>query len=256
MLRAYSFRVCCRRAPPSCFRATAPPLLRSLVFWLRSDFHRHDSVPFTGHADPPMIAIDAQQRLWRGGGGQAGDEIDDLVLWLLPLAVLLDLARTYDATDLPNRRPLALNPDGFGRRHVDRAPFNAPMRFVNPAPRRSSTIANRRSGSMRLPAKRVAWLARGSHSRHRRGLRPFRLRFGCAIRIGASHRRSCARPRWARARSDWHRLIDLAGLTNTAMRAGRGRCHLSQSVLSRGHSGVRLRTASRPASYSCIHRRR
>ena len=60
--------------------------------------------------DPPMIAIDAQQRLWRGGGGQAGDEIDDLVLWLLPLAVLLDLARTYDATDLPNRRPLALIP--------------------------------------------------------------------------------------------------------------------------------------------------
>ena len=42
--------------------------------------------------DPPMIAIDAQQRLWRGGGGQAGDEIDDLVLWLLPLGVLLDLA--------------------------------------------------------------------------------------------------------------------------------------------------------------------
>ena len=29
--------------------------------------------------DPPMIAIDAQQRLWRGGGGQAGDEIDDLL---------------------------------------------------------------------------------------------------------------------------------------------------------------------------------
>ena len=29
---------------------------------------------------PPMIAIDAQQSLWRGGGGQAGDEIDDLVL--------------------------------------------------------------------------------------------------------------------------------------------------------------------------------
>src|ERR1035437_7145210 len=30
MLRAHSFRACCRRAPPSCFRATAPPLLRSL----------------------------------------------------------------------------------------------------------------------------------------------------------------------------------------------------------------------------------
>ena len=83
--------------------------------------------------DPPMIAIDAQQRLWRGGGGQAGDEIDDLVLWLLPLAVLLDLARTYDATDLPNRRPLALNSDGFGRQHVDRAPFDAPMRLFDTA---------------------------------------------------------------------------------------------------------------------------
>ena len=65
-----------------------------------------------------------------------------------------------------------------------------------------------------------ARLARGSHSRHRRGLRPFRLRFGCAIRIGASHRRSCARPRWARARSDWHRLIDLAGLTNSGDAGG------------------------------------
>ena len=32
MLRAYSFRACCRRAPPSCSRATAPPLLRSLSF--------------------------------------------------------------------------------------------------------------------------------------------------------------------------------------------------------------------------------
>ena len=74
-----------------------------------------------------MIAIDAQQRLWRGGGGQAGDEIDDLVLWLLPLAVLLDLARTYNATS-PNRRPLALNRDGFGRQHVDRAPFDRPVR--------------------------------------------------------------------------------------------------------------------------------
>ena len=51
-----------------------------------------------------MIAIDAQQRLWRGGGGQVGDEIDDLVLWLLPLAVLLDLARTYDASSAGFKR--------------------------------------------------------------------------------------------------------------------------------------------------------
>ena len=61
MLRAHSFRACCRRAPPSCFRATAPPLLRSLSFWLRSDFHRHDSVPFTGHADAPAQFGDVDQ---------------------------------------------------------------------------------------------------------------------------------------------------------------------------------------------------
>ena len=83
--------------------------------------------------DPPMIAIEAQQSLWRGGGVQAGDEIDDLVLWRLPLAVLLDLARTDDAADLPNRRPLVLNPGGFGRQYVDRAPFDAPMRLFDAA---------------------------------------------------------------------------------------------------------------------------
>ena len=83
--------------------------------------------------DLPMIAIDAQQSLWRGGGGQAGDEIDDLVSRLLPRAVLLDLARTYDAADLPDRRPLALNPGGFGRQHAGRAPFDAPMRLFDAA---------------------------------------------------------------------------------------------------------------------------
>ena len=54
------------------------------------------------------------------------------MLWLLPLGVLLTLARTYDATDLPNRRPLALNSGGFGRQHVDRAPFDAPMAAWRP----------------------------------------------------------------------------------------------------------------------------
>ena len=56
MLRAYPSSML-SRAPPSCSRATAPPLLRSLSFWLRSDFHRHDSVPFTGHADFPPLRV-------------------------------------------------------------------------------------------------------------------------------------------------------------------------------------------------------
>jgi len=34
---------------------------------------------------------------------------------------------------LPNRRPLALNPGGFGRQHVDRPPFDAPMRLFDTA---------------------------------------------------------------------------------------------------------------------------
>ena len=80
-----------------------------------------------------MIAIDAEQSLWRGGGGQAGDEMDDLMLRRLPHAVLFDLAPTSDAADLPDRRPLALNAGGFGRQHVDRALFDAPMRLFDAA---------------------------------------------------------------------------------------------------------------------------
>ena len=79
-----------------------------------------------------MITIEAQQSLWRGGG-QAGDKIDDLMLRLLPLAVLLDLAPPSDAADLPNRRPLMLNSGGFDRQYVDRAPFDAPMRLFDAA---------------------------------------------------------------------------------------------------------------------------
>jgi len=83
--------------------------------------------------DAPMIAIDAQQCLWRGGGGQAGDEVDDLMLRRLPLAVLFDLAPPSDAADLPDRRPLVLNAGGFGRQHVDHAPLDAPMRLFDAA---------------------------------------------------------------------------------------------------------------------------
>ncbi len=83
--------------------------------------------------DAPMIAIDTQQSLWRGGGGQAGDEMEDLMLRRLPLAVLFKLAPPSDAADSADRRPLALNPSGFGREHVDRAPFDAPMRLFDAA---------------------------------------------------------------------------------------------------------------------------
>lgn len=83
--------------------------------------------------DAPMIAIDAQQSLGRGGGGQTGDEVDDLMLRRLPLAVLFDLAPPSDAADSPDRWPLALNPGGFGRQYVDHASFDAPMRLLEAA---------------------------------------------------------------------------------------------------------------------------
>ena len=83
--------------------------------------------------DAPMIAVDAQQSLRRGGGGQAGDEMDDLMLRRLPHAILFDLPPPSDAANLPDRRPLALNPGGFGRQHVDRALFDAAMRLLNTA---------------------------------------------------------------------------------------------------------------------------
>lgn len=86
-----------------------------------------------------MIAIDGQQSLWRGGS-QAGDEMDDLVLRRLPLAVLLELAPTFDAADLPDRRPLALNPGGGGWQHVDGASFDAPIRFIVVSPSETSLI--------------------------------------------------------------------------------------------------------------------
>jgi hypothetical protein len=82
--------------------------------------------------DSPMIAIDGQQSLWRGGS-QAGDEMNDLVLRRLPLAVFLELAPTFDAADLLDRRPLAFNSGGGGRQHVDGAPFDAPMRLFDAA---------------------------------------------------------------------------------------------------------------------------
>ena len=82
--------------------------------------------------DSPMIAIAGQQSLWRGGA-QAGDEMNDLVLRRLPLAVFLELAPTFDTADLPDRRPLALNPGRFGRQHVDRALFDAAVRLLNTA---------------------------------------------------------------------------------------------------------------------------
>ena len=82
--------------------------------------------------DSPMIAIAGQQSL-RRGGAQAGDEMNDLVLRRLPLTVFLELAPTFDTADLPDRWPLALNPGGFGRQHVDRALFDAAMRLLNTA---------------------------------------------------------------------------------------------------------------------------
>jgi hypothetical protein len=82
--------------------------------------------------DSPMIAIAGQQSL-RRGGAQAGDEMNDLVLRRLPLAVFLELAPTFDPADLPDRRPLALNPGGGGRQHIDGAPFDAPMRLFDAA---------------------------------------------------------------------------------------------------------------------------
>ena len=59
--------------------------------------------------------------------------MDDLMLRRLPHAVLFDLPPTSDAANLPDRRPLALNPGGGGRQHIDGAPFDAPMRLFDAA---------------------------------------------------------------------------------------------------------------------------
>src|SRR3954470_11892771 len=46
-----------------------------------------------------MIAIDAQQSLGRGGGGQTANEVDDLMLRRLLLAVLLIWRHRLSAAD-------------------------------------------------------------------------------------------------------------------------------------------------------------
>src|SRR5213078_2085914 len=98
--------------------------------------------------------------------------------------------------------------------------------FANRAPRKSSTIANRRNGNMRLPAKRASSagprIAFSSSTRTSAYPPPVRLH-DPALHVSLLRLRSPALglvlglevSRLARNNADWHRLIDLAGLTDT-----------------------------------------
>lgn len=90
-----------------------------------------------------MIAVDLEQRsrlgvVWH----QAGDEIDDLLLWRLALAIRFALSAPCHAADLADRRAFVTKASGFCGQHVNQAPFNAAMCFF---PRR-----NEQGGKNRL----------------------------------------------------------------------------------------------------------
>lgn len=65
--------------------------------------------------DTPMAPVDAQERFGRGVGGlQAGDQIDDFYFWRFPGAMLPDLPRARDATNMFYARPVFLDASGLG----------------------------------------------------------------------------------------------------------------------------------------------
>ena len=97
---------------------------------------------------------------------------------------------------------------------------------VSRAPRRSSTIANRRSGSMRSPARRASsagpTIASSSSTRTSASPAPVRSHAPGFARLTAEVALAHVGlvlglevSRLARNNADWHRLIDLAGLTDT-----------------------------------------
>lgn len=81
--------------------------------------------------DAPMAAIDAKKRFGRRlAGRRSGDQIDDFLLGLLPSAVLLALPKARDAANVFYAGPVPLDAGGLGGKHVDRTPFDAPMRLL------------------------------------------------------------------------------------------------------------------------------
>jgi len=55
---------------------------------------------------------------------------NDFLLGLVPLAVLLTLPKARDAADVFHARPIVLDAGGVCWKHVDRTPFDAPMRLL------------------------------------------------------------------------------------------------------------------------------
>ena len=85
----------------------------------------------------PMAAIGGQERFGRGLAiRKTGDQINDFLLGLVPLAVLLTLPKARDAADVFHARPIVLDAGGVCWKHVDRTPFDAPMRLFDSALKR------------------------------------------------------------------------------------------------------------------------
>lgn len=78
--------------------------------------------------DSPVLAVELQQDQRRGLlSRQAGDEMDDLHLRLLPFPVDFALPPARHAADLTNRRPFIVDAGGLHWEHLDQTPFDASM---------------------------------------------------------------------------------------------------------------------------------
>ena len=75
-----------------------------------------------------MAAVGVQKRLrGRLAARKPGNQIDDLLLWLLPSAILLALPKARDAANVLHARPVVLGAGGLRGKHVDQAPLDASM---------------------------------------------------------------------------------------------------------------------------------
>ena len=78
--------------------------------------------------------VGAQKRFGRRlAGRQTGDQIDDFLFMVFPLAIFLALPKARDAANALDSRPVFLDAGGSCGKHVDRAALNAPVRFLTAA---------------------------------------------------------------------------------------------------------------------------
>ena len=81
--------------------------------------------------DAPMGAVGAEKRFGRRlAGRQTGDQIDDFFFRVFPFAIFLALPKARDAANVLDARPVFLDAGGSCGKHVDRAAFDAPVRFL------------------------------------------------------------------------------------------------------------------------------